>query len=78
MLRTDVVIGAALIYSKEKLTGVNAVRLLCKAGMLRLAPAKPAGSAGNGPFHIIPRRRVFYTFVKRHGNIRAKGALNLH
>ncbi len=73
-----IVVGAALVDTKEYLTGIHRIRQLIQPVQLLDAPFQPPLSPFHGILHVLSGGRILHAFVKGHGNIRAKIGLNLH
>ena len=78
VLHAQVGEGAALIDAEEQLVGVDGDAFMLQAGHLILAALEPAGGALAAGFGVIVLGGVLHTFIKGHGDGRAKVCLDLH
>ena len=64
--------GCALVDAKEHLLRVHRVRQSIQPVMLRLAPLQPAECSLTTLLCVVIWGRIFYAFVKGHGNVAAE------
>ena len=74
----QIFIGTTLIDTKKLLMRIHSIRQGIQPLVLLNTALQPACGAFHRSFSILIARWILHTFVKCHGNIRTKIALNAH